>query len=159
MLQLTRKTDYALVALSHLGHRRAADAGPTSARRVSEAYNMPLPLLMNILKELAQARLVRSTRGATGGYELAVDPAEVNLLDVVTAIEGPVKLTPCCDDAPNVEHSCGLEANCPIQYSIRALHRRITGFMQQVTLHELMQDLPAPEPLVKLGLHAPDPQP
>ncbi|MEO1236376.1 MAG: Rrf2 family transcriptional regulator [Planctomycetota bacterium] len=149
MLQLTRKTEYALIALSHLGRRRLAEEGPASARSIAEAYRLPLPLLMNILKELAQAGLLTSTRGATGGYVLAAEPAEVSLLQVVHAIEGPVKLTPCCHDEdtlPIVGQSCSVEENCPIQGPIRALHRRILGFVADVTLEELMTDLPEAEP-------------
>ncbi|MEM1027845.1 MAG: Rrf2 family transcriptional regulator, partial [Planctomycetota bacterium] len=125
MLTLTRKTDYALVALCHLAHRRNEEAGPVSARVIAEAYQLPLPLLMNILKELAQAKLVTSTRGASGGYALALAPDRISLLDVVNAIEGPVKLTPCCDGLPIVGQGCGLEDGCPIQGTIQKLHRRM----------------------------------
>lgn len=145
MLQLTRKTDYALVALSHLARRRAGESGPTSARLIAEAYKLPLPLLMNILKELAQAKLVTSTRGATGGYELAVEPRRVSLLEVINAIEGPVKLAPCCDGLPIVGQGCGMEDCCPIQSSINKLHKRMIGFFNQVMLDELIEDLDAPE--------------
>lgn len=145
MLQLTRKTDYALVALSHLARRKDEEAGPTSARLIAEAYQLPLPLLMNILKELAQAKLVTSTRGATGGYELAVEPARVSLLEVINAIEGPVKLAPCCDEMPIVGQGCGMENCCPIQGSINKLHKRMIGFFNEVMLDELIEESPSPE--------------
>jgi len=115
MLTLTRKTDYALVALSHLAHRLAEDAGPVSARIIAETHGLPLPLLMNILKELAQAKLVNSTRGATGGYALALSPERISLLEIINAIEGPVKLTACCDGLPIVGQGCAVAATCPIQ--------------------------------------------
>ncbi|MEM6853717.1 MAG: Rrf2 family transcriptional regulator [Planctomycetota bacterium] len=138
MLQLTRKTDYALVALSHLAGRKREEAGPTSARLIAEAYQLPLPLLMNILKELAQAKLVSSTRGATGGYELAVEPHRVSLLEVINAIEGPVKLAPCCDGMPIVGQGCEMEHCCPIQGAINRLHKRMIGFFNEVMLDELI---------------------
>ncbi|MEO0515504.1 MAG: Rrf2 family transcriptional regulator [Planctomycetota bacterium] len=141
MLQLTRKTDYALVALSDLARRKANESGPTSARLIAEAYKLPLPLLMNILKELAQAKLVTSTRGATGGYELAVEPGRVSLLEVINAIEGPVKLAPCCDGLPIVGQGCGMEDCCPIQTSINKLHQRMIKFFDGVMLDELIDDL------------------
>jgi len=143
MLTLTRKTDYALVALTHLAQRRGED-GPTSARLIAEAYQLPLPLLMNILKELAQAKLVQSTRGAMGGYELLADPQRVSLLEVICAIEGPVKLTPCCDGLPIVGQQCALTACCPIQGAIQKLHHRMVDFFSQITLAELTD---APETL------------
>lgn len=138
MLTLTRKTDYALVALSHLAHRRAEASGPVSARQIAESYHLPLPLLMNILKELAQAKLVTSTRGATGGYELAVEPTRVSLLEIINATEGPVKLTACCDGLPIVGQGCEVADGCPIQGSIQKLHKRLVGFFEGVTLDELI---------------------
>lgn len=143
MLQLTRKTDYALVALSHLALRRREGAGPSSARCIAEAYQLPLPLLMNILKELAQAKLVSSTRGAAGGYELAAEPDRVTLLEVIVALEGPVKLTACCDGLPIVGQGCCAAESCPIQGAIQQLHRRMKSFFGDVTLEEL---LGTPEP-------------
>lgn len=138
MLTLTRKTDYALVALSHLAHRRREETGPTSARTIAEAYHLPLPLLMNILKELAQAKLVSSTRGATGGYALAVAPERISLLEIINAIEGPVKLTSCCDGLPIVGQGCHVAETCPIQGSIQKLHKRLLGFFNGVMLDELI---------------------
>ena len=88
VLSLTRKTDYALIATGYLAHRRRAGLGPTSARTIAEAFDLPLPLLMNVLKALSQQGLVTSTRGAGGGYELAVEPAELDLLTVARAVEG-----------------------------------------------------------------------
>lgn len=87
MLSLTRKADYALVALVYLGHRRYQGDGPVSARSIAETFDLPQPVLMNTLKALARADLVDSHRGVTGGYELSRDPAKVSLLEVVRAVE------------------------------------------------------------------------
>ncbi|MBB6429861.1 RrF2 family transcriptional regulator [Algisphaera agarilytica] len=147
MLQLTRKTDYALVALADLARRKLDEAGPTSARTIAEAYSMPLPLLMNILKELAQAKLVTSTRGASGGYQIAVEPSRVSMLEVINAIEGPVKLSPCCDQLPIADQGCGREDLCPIHQGINRVHRRIIDFFGQVMLNELIDEQVVTTPL------------
>ena len=139
MLSLTRKTDYALVALATLGRRKAAGEGPVSARVVAEEYGLPQPLLMNILKELAQAKIVSSTRGATGGYQLAHDPANVTVLEVVTAIEGPVRLAQCCEGLPVVGQECAVDASaCPAKGAVRLLHQRIVELFEKMTLQELL---------------------
>ena len=67
---LTRKSDYALLALSRLD-LEGPDASPVSARHIADAYDLPLPIMMNVLKDLAGAGLVNSKRGATGGYYLS----------------------------------------------------------------------------------------
>jgi len=92
VLLLTRKTDYALVALVHLARRAEA---LVSARELAQRSHLPLPVLMNILNALAHCGLVRSVRGSRGGYRLARRPEDVTLADVIEAIEGPIGLTMC----------------------------------------------------------------
>ena len=67
MLSLTRKTDYALIALSHMAHD---PEGCCSAREIATRYRVPLPLLMNILKLLTRRGFAKSARGPHGGYRL-----------------------------------------------------------------------------------------
>ena len=140
MLALTRKTDYALIALSYLADRHGEDSEPVSAKQIAETFGLPLPLLMNILKELAQAKLLTSTRGAQGGYGLAVDPQRLTLLEVVTALEGPVRLSQCADGLPVVGQGCQLSGGCPIRGTIRSLHQRINRFLSDVTLQDLRNE-------------------
>lgn len=154
MLTLTRKTDYALVALAYLGGRHATADPSASARRIAEEFRLPLPLLMNLLKELAHAGIVAATRGAQGGYALTREPAAVNLLDVVEAIEGPVRLAACAPgnstggddrnlsagDPPEAgSNGCDLACRCPVRRPIQRLHGRITRFLAEVTLADLME--------------------
>ena len=141
MLSLTKKTDYALVALATLGRRKLAEEGPVSARVVAEEYGLPQPLLMNILKELAQARIVTSTRGATGGYTLSADPEKLTVMDVVTAIEGPVRLAECCDGLPVVGQGCAVDAaSCPAKGAVKLLHQRIVALFESMTLQDLLDE-------------------
>jgi Rrf2 family protein len=140
MLSLTRKTDYALVALTYLTGRRAEGADPVSAKQIAQTFGLPLPLLMNILKELVQVKVLSSTRGAHGGYELAIEPARISLLEVITAMDGPMKLAQCADGLPIVGQGCTLSEHCPIRGTIRGLHRRLNGFLAEVTLLDLWED-------------------
>lgn len=141
MLSLTRKTDYALVALALLGRRRMAGDGPVSARVVAAEFGLPQPLLMNILKELTQAKIISSTRGATGGYALAHEPANITVLEVVTAIEGPVRLAQCCDGLPIAGQGCVVDAAaCPAKGAVRKLHQSIVRFFEEMTLQDLLDE-------------------
>jgi Rrf2 family protein len=144
MLSLTRKTDYALVALSYLAGRRADGDQPASAKQIAGRFGLPQPLLMNILKELVRAKVLRSTRGASGGYELAVEPGRVTLLEVVTAMDGPIRLAHCADGLPIVGQGCTLSQDCPIQGPIRSLHGRINRFLEETTLEDLVPSGPGP---------------
>jgi Rrf2 family protein len=92
MLTLTRKTDYALIALTHLSQNKESC---TSAREIATLYGLPLPLLMNVLKLLGQQGLAKSSRGPKGGYQLARSPNEITLHDIILAVEGPIQLVQC----------------------------------------------------------------
>src|SRR3954469_3372636 len=84
MLRLSKKADYALISLGYLAEH-AARIVP--AREMAERCQLPLPLLMNILKVLHQRGLLRSARGAAGGYQLIGDLNGVSLLDLSRMVE------------------------------------------------------------------------
>ena len=86
-MRVSAKVDYALRASLELA---AAGEGPTKGERISQAQDIPLKFLENILLELRNAGLVQSQRGADGGYWLARPPAEIKLADVIRAVEGPL---------------------------------------------------------------------
>src|ERR1700728_2713904 len=119
MLSLSKKTDYALIALAYLAERPGRVA---SAREIAEARDLPAALLMNILKELQHHGLLRSTRGVKGGYEIAVDLAAVSLHQLIVALEGPVKLVECAGESAACQHendseatACRVRGHCAVQ--------------------------------------------
>ncbi|MFG0248395.1 MAG: RrF2 family transcriptional regulator [Phycisphaeraceae bacterium JB051] len=148
MLTLNRKTEYALVSLCYLEQQRQQGRPLVSAQRIAETFNLPLPLLMNILKQLRRAGFVSSTRGSTGGYALDRDASEIVLLEVLELMEGPISLTPCttlhqcaCDEheSGSVEaEECELLGYCPVQNAIGRLHNRIEAFLKDVSLADLV---------------------
>ena len=138
MISLSRKTDYALVALAYLAQRRGDGTGAVSARRIAEHFNLPLALLMNLLKDLSRAGIVASTRGAQGGYELVVSPQRVTLKQVVETIEGPLRLAACCEQVePGDDVSCRIAEGCLIREPIRRLHAKLETLLAQTTLADL----------------------
>ncbi len=140
MISLTRKSDYALVAMAGLATRPGERA---SARALAERLGLPRPALRNILKELAQHGLIVSEQGARGGYRLACDPAGVTVADVVEAMEGGARLTPCCPpespDAPEGASACRLESSCLIKSSVRGLHDRLNDVLRGTTIADLLR--------------------
>ena len=140
MLALTKKTDYALIALSHLAGR-ATDV--VSARAIAQACRVPLPILTNILKGLAQADIVHSERGAAGGYVLAKSPEAITLYELICATEGPFQFVQCIHSPTHSPKGpCGLEEACPIRPSAHRIHRYFRDFLEGVTLAELVNDYP-----------------
>jgi Rrf2 family protein len=86
-MRVSAKADYAVRAVVELA---AAGKGPVKGDRIAKAQGIPLRFLENILGELRHAGLVRSQRGAEGGYWLARPADEISLADVFRAVEGPL---------------------------------------------------------------------
>ena len=138
----TRKTDYALVALAMLAEADQGAGAPVSARQIAEEYDLPLPLLMNVMKDLNRAGLVESRRGAGGGYALLRPADRIKLAEVIQAIEGPVAVTACCDGKDDDDQclGCRLTERCPITGSMQRFNDLVIRFLQRMTLAEMMRD-------------------
>lgn len=137
MLSLTKKTEYGLMALIHLS---SDGSSFRSAREISDLCHIPLPLLMNILKLLAQHRIVSSTRGVRGGYKLAVPADQLSLARVLRVLEGPLKLMQCVgphgEDVP-VENRCEMTGCCSIRSPLLKINNRLERFLEEITLASL----------------------
>ena len=105
-LQISRKIDYGLRAMVFLASMPPMDVVPF--REIARRMDVPEDFLAKILKTLVSRKLVQSTRGARGGYRLARNPAEISMLDVIEAVEGPVRVNVCQDnhDACKLSRSC-----------------------------------------------------
>lgn len=104
-MQLTTKSEYALLALIELAERSGGT--PVSLKRIAAERKLPEPFLEQVFTALKGAGIVRAVRGARGGYLLARSPDDLTALDVVEAVEGPVRPTTC--DAP----VCPSSGMCP----------------------------------------------
>lgn len=139
MFSLTRKTDYALVALASMARPTTAQA---SSRDLARRHKLPLPLLRNILKRLTNCGLVISSRGPQGGYRLARHPERITLAELVEAIEGPVQVAVCCrpDDDAAGQAACELEGSCEVQQPVRRINRLMRAVLNNITLAQVAAD-------------------
>jgi Rrf2 family protein len=106
-MQITRAADYAVRVVTYLASRPP----DLTVRRseIARATNVAESFLAKVLQQLVQAGMVTSQRGAGGGFRLAVDGGTLSLLDVVEAMEGPLRLNSCLERGP----SCKRKAWCP----------------------------------------------
>jgi len=88
-VRITAKADYAVRAAIELA-AHCEDERPTKGEALARAQEIPLKFLENILGDLRQAGIVRSRRGADGGYFLAKPPQDVTIADIIRAVEGPL---------------------------------------------------------------------
>ena len=147
MIRLNRLTDYGVVLLVQMSrHPEVVMTAP----QIAQASSLPLPTVAKVLKQLATAKLVRSQRGAAGGYLLARPPEAVTAAEIITALEGPIAITACVDGAPM---PCEVETSCPIRGHWNKVNGAIRGALQQVTLADLAEE-PAGCPTVALLMPA-----
>jgi Rrf2 family protein len=137
MFALTKKTDYALIALCHMAQHSTEIS---TAREIAAQFNMPPALLMNVLKTLNQRGLIRSIRGAKGGYLLAKPADQVSLSAIIAAVEGPVRFVQCASGRDAPENGCGLAPSCPVTKPVNKVHEKLNQFLQQVTLAQIAFD-------------------
>jgi FeS assembly SUF system regulator len=131
-------TDYGTLVLAHLSsHQNVA----TSASEVASATGIALPTVSKLLKSLAKADLVVSTRGAQGGYRLARRATEISAADIIDALEGPVHITECSAGDSN----CDLEAVCNVGGAWQRINVAIRDALSDINLRDL-QKAHAPVP-------------
>ncbi len=87
-MRISAKADYAVRAVAELS--ASAQDRPVKAEQVATAQGIPLKFLLNILSELKHAGIVKSQRGAEGGFQLARPPERITLAEIIRAVEGPL---------------------------------------------------------------------
>jgi FeS assembly SUF system regulator len=142
MLRVSKLTDYATVVMTCL----AAGEGVTSAQALAERARLELPTVSKLLKQLAQAGLVASTRGINGGYRLARAPDRITIADVVTAMEGPIGMTECSAHAG----LCGHEPHCGVRVNWQRISHAIEGALASVTIADMLHPPTKPRAAIPL---------
>ena len=150
MLRLSKKADYALMAMKHLAQKQ--DVSSTSAREIAEQYDIPIELMAKVLQRLVRIGLLASTQGTRGGYTLGRPADAITVADVIEAIDGPFTVTACSTD----KHDCEQYNKCSIRDPLWAIRERIVQALGTVTIAEIANDLlPSPVPVAKAAvLHA-----
>ena len=136
-MRISAKVDYAVRAAIELARNAdGEERKPTKGDRVARAQAIPLKFLENILIDLRHAGLVRSQRGAEGGYWLARPATEISVADIVRAVEGP--LASVRGETPeNIDYPEGAEQ---LQRVWIALRTNIRSVLENVSLADLAAD-------------------
>ena len=111
-----------------------------SAPELAEQAGLEAPTVAKVLKPLAAAGLVAGFRGANGGYRLARAAADINLVEIVEAMEGPLAMTECSVH----DGQCGIEASCGVRANWRRINDVVADALRGVSLAQMLG--PAPRP-------------
>lgn len=134
MLRISKLTDYATMIMCYLAF------DPTnilSATRLAKELHLTGPTVSKILKMLAEGGLVKSFRGGVGGYQLTRPSTEITLADIVSAIEGKLAMTECCDSV----NLCALDSLCSLKENWQIINKVILDSLRQITLIEMTGSL------------------
>ncbi|HEY6212383.1 MAG TPA: Rrf2 family transcriptional regulator [Vicinamibacterales bacterium] len=148
MLRLSKKADYALIAMKHLALR--GETGSSSAREIAEMYAIPIELMAKVLQRLARRGLLASHQGTRGGYQLARVPAAISVADVIQAIDGPVTVTACSTDD---DGQCEQFAKCNVRDPLWKVRQRILTALGECTIADLASDTPPPQTATAAVFH------
>jgi Rrf2 family protein len=137
MLRLSKKVDYALIALMHLAHQdQAGDGGAWSAREIAKGCGLPPDLLAKILQRLAREGIVVSHQGTKGGYSLGRPADQIHVVSVVEAVDGPLSLTQCFTD----DGACEQFDTCSVKSPLQRLNDRVLQMLGHVTIAQICEE-------------------
>jgi len=130
MLKLTKKTEYALMALRHI--QLTGKDNIVSAREISELYRIPFPLLAKIMQELARKKIVTPIQGPRGGYLLRADLEQMSLRQFFETMEGPLGVMDCYYDS-----NCEIAEKCNIRSPIQHINESVRNMLDNMTVYEV----------------------
>jgi Rrf2 family protein len=130
-MRLTRGSDYGLRGLAYLAQQPLGQV--VLVREVAEAQHVPESYLAKIFQELVRNGLMVSHRGARGGFSLAREPGDINLREVVEAIEGPIGLLPCLAPEP----ACDQIDGCTVRGPLQAVQKDLLNTLERMTVQHL----------------------
>jgi len=132
MLNITRKVEYALIALRHMQSK--SDNALTSANEIAKQYGIPKQLLAKTLQQMARHNIVEATQGANGGYKVVANLDQISLKDFFEKLEGPLGMMDCY-----FESDCLQITNCNIRIPIQRINNNLRDMFSQMTLQEVTQ--------------------
>lgn len=132
-LNVSAKVHYACLAMLELA-KHHTQPKPVQMRKLADAHQISSQFLVQILLQLKTARLVESTRGASGGYRLARLPTEISIGDIVRAVEGPSEVR---------EHDASLNPTAiTLTKMFQALNEHVWEQLDSKSLQDLVNEVP-----------------
>lgn len=143
MFTFTKKTDYAMLALSFLATEGVGRVvGP---REIARRYEIPAELLAKVMQALSKHQVVVSVPGPTGGYKLLRAASDVSIGEIVEAVDGPLAIAQCWEDAGM--DGCQQARHCHLRGPLAAIQQEINDLLRRMTLADVCppSDPPLPE--------------
>ena len=130
MLNLTKNIEYALISLRHINNN--GDEKLYTSKEIASIYHLPQENLAKILQKLSKTGYLRSIKGSNGGYALNTDLSNINLVDFIESIEGPIGLVKCTNNL-----DCDILELCNIKEPIHKINNNIRQALSKLSLYEI----------------------
>lgn len=130
MLKLTRKVEYALIALRHMQQKPKGTV--TNTKEISVKYGIPPQILAKTLQQLSRENVIVAVQGPTGGYKITSDLTEINMIEFFEKLEGPLGMMNCFYDSECIQLD-----SCTIKSPMEHINDKLRDFFSKMTLNEV----------------------
>ena len=144
MLRLSKLADYGSQVMAYM----ARDNAMHSASEIALGTGIAVPTVSKTLKMLGRANLLQSVRGAKGGYVLTRSPAEISIVEIIDAMDGPISITECSTA------TCEQEPFCSTRSNWQDINELIRDALGRVTLANMIEPKPQVMNFVRPGYYA-----
>ena len=132
MLKITRKVEYALIALRHMQLKESEEL--TSTKEIATRYGVPLQLLAKTLQHMARDGMVEAVQGSAGGYRVATNLDKISMKDFFERLEGPLGMMDCYFDSDCIQMGA-----CNIRVPIQRINDNMRNLFSQMSVQEVTQ--------------------
>ncbi|RMH32274.1 MAG: Rrf2 family transcriptional regulator [Nitrospirae bacterium] len=139
MLKLSKKADYALLALQYMAsvqYGELSKARVVNTKEIAEEHHIPVELLAKVLQTLAKHDIIESQNGPKGGYVLARAPKSITIAQVLESIEGPLGITDCYHDKEQAP--CEQLDRCNIRTPLYRVQESIHQLLNSMSIEDMM---------------------
>jgi len=136
MIKFSRKTEYALIAIQYIANKGITEF--STAKEISDNYNISYELLAKILQRLAKNNIITSTKGVNGGYKFIKSPDDVTLSEIIESLNESYALTRCLKKNRPNKTDCQIADCCTLKNPVAIIQNRLNIFFDDITIRHLM---------------------
>ena len=132
MFKINKKVEYAMMALKHIYSKHSEEL--TSVKEICDKFGSPFDVTSRAMQKMVSGGILKSEKGAHGGYSLIMDLEKMNFLDFMEMVVEPLNLVNCVDN----ESNCSMSGSCNIIWPLVNLNKRMRDFFRTISLEEMM---------------------
>ena len=133
MLNITKTIEYSLIAIQHLNQKDKKNL--SSAKEIASSYNIPYANMAKIMQKLCKLDYLGAIKGAHGGYYLKNTTPNINLIDFMESIEGPIGIIKCSTDS-----NCNIYDICNIKTPLNKINENIRNVLNELKINDIITE-------------------